>query len=571
MKKTLHQKPARISNLKELIDLNAAEYGDKTLYRYRSGKEILEFSHNQVKDTVYGFGTELAQLGILGKNIAVIGDAHPCYMSVYYAASIGGGCIIPLDKELDNKAVSDFLTLSKAVAIAYTPSFNHRIKEIAELTPALEYLFPFAPEDEVLNTQDFITYGSAKLLPFDHAVDRGKKAIESGNTAFSSKRPAPDDVAAIIFTSGTTGTSKGVMLTHKNLAAATNACVDCTTFSLTSRMVSVLPMNHSYEVTCEHLALSRYGCTAFLNDSIKNVMRNFKNERPDSLILVPLFVETMHKKIWKEIEKKGLTKKVRVAIKLSAALRKIGIDIRRKLFAAILESFGGELRTIICGGAPLSKTYVRDFDAFGIEIQEGYGITECSPLLAVNRKGEVLPGSVGRTVLGVEVKIDCKAGETTGEILAKGDNVMLGYYENPEATAEAFTEDGFFKTGDIGYIDKKGHIFITGRKKNVIILSNGKNIFPEELEEHLSHHEIIGECVVIGRKTGAETVITAVIYPSPEHSDGKTKEEIAEAVQAAVTETNKSLPTFKHIGAHEIRDEEFEKTTTRKIKRFLVK
>ncbi len=566
MKNVIYPKPARISNLKELVDMNAADYGDKPLYRYKSGKDILEFTHNQVKDTVYGFGTELDELGILGKNIAVIGDAHPCYMSVYFAASIGGGCAIPLDKELDTKTIAEFLTISKAVALAYTPSFNNKVKEIAENAKDLKYLFPFNPEDG--EAEEDI---SARVIPFSEAVANGKKAMEDGNTAFASCSPKPDDVAAIIFTSGTTGTSKGVMLTQKNLASATNACVECTNFSSESRMVSVLPMNHSYEVTCGHLALSRYGCTAFLNDSIKNVLRNFKNERPDSLILVPLFVETMHKKIWKEIEKKGLTKKVRFVMKLSGALRHVGIDIRRKAFAEILDSLGGELRTIICGGAPLSKTYVKDFDAFGIEIQEGYGITECSPLLAVNRQGEVVAGSVGKAVLGVDIKIDKSEGEETGEILAKGDNVMLGYYENPEATAEVFTDDGYFRTGDIGFIDKKGYIFITGRKKNIIILSNGKNIFPEELEEHLSHREVIGECVVIGRNNGTETVITAVIYPSPEFSEGKTEEEIAQAVQNAVTETNKSLPTFKHIQAHEIRKTEFEKTTTKKIKRFLVK
>ncbi len=565
MKRTQYPKPKPISNLKELVDLNAVDYGDKALYRYKSGSEILEFTHNQVKETVYGFGTELAQMGILGKNIGVIGDAHPCYMSAYFAASIGGGCAIPLDKELDTKAIADFITLSKAVALCYTPSFNKKVAEISALAPGLKYLFPFDPDSESPEIE------SANVIPFQEAVKRGKAALESGNTAFSSRTPSEGDIAAIIFTSGTTGTSKGVMLTQKNLAAATNACVDCTNFSADSRMVSVLPMNHSYEVTCGHLALSRYGCTTFLNDSIKNVLRNFKNEKPDSLILVPLFVETMHKRIWKEIEKKGLTKKVHFAMKLSSALRHVGIDLRRKLFAEILDSLGGELRTIICGGAPLSKDFVRDFNAFGIEIQEGYGITECSPLLAVNRQGEVIAGSVGKAVLGVEIKIDKSEGEETGEILAKGDNVMLGYYENPEATSEVFTEDGYFRTGDIGYVDKKGYIYITGRKKNIIILSNGKNIFPEELEEHLGHREEIGECVVIGRNNGNETIITAVIYPSPEFSEGKTKDEIESAIADAVTETNKSLPTFKHIQAHEIRDTEFEKTTTKKIKRFLVK
>ncbi len=566
MKNKIYDKPRFIANLKELVDFNAADYGDKTLYRYKSGAEIKEFSHNDVKNAVYGFGTELAQMGLLGKNIGVIGDAHPCYMSAYFAASIGGGCAIPLDKELDNKTIAEFIKIAEGVALCYTPSFNKKVKEIASLA-GIKYLFPFEPDE----SEDCTSDENVNIIPFKDAVQRGISAFENGNTAFSVKTPSGDDLAAIIFTSGTTGTSKGVMLSHKNLAAATNASIACTNFSPENKLVSVLPMNHSYEVTCGHLALSRCGCTTFLNDSIKNVLRNFQKEKPDALVLVPLFVETMHKRIWKEIEKKGLTKKVKAAMKLSGALQHIGIDLRRKFFAQILESLGGELRTIVCGGAPLSKTYVNDFKAFGIEINEGYGITECSPLLAVNRPGKAVPGSVGPAVTGVEIKIDKNAEETTGEILAKGDNVMLGYYKNPEATAEVFTDDGWFRTGDIGYVDKKGYIYITGRKKNVIILSNGKNIFPEELEEHLYHHSVIGECVVIGRNTNGETVITAVIYPAPDFSEGKTKEEIAAAMTAAVTETNKSLPTFKHIQAHELRDTEFEKTTTKKIKRFLVK
>ena len=226
----------------------------------------------------------------------------------------------------------------------------------------------------------------------------------------------------------------------------------------------------------------------------------------------------------------------------------------------------------ICGGAPLSKQLIKDFDAFGIDIYEGYGITECSPLVAVNRYKKKKLGSVGPAVIGCEVKIDRDAESETGEILVKGDNVMIGYLNNPEANAEVFTEDGWFRTGDIGYMDSDGYVFITGRKKNVIILSNGKNIFPEELEEHLSHHAIIGECVVIGRASeSGETVITAVIYPNPELTVGKSADEVKEMVREAVEITNKSLPTFKHIAAHEIRDTEFEKTTTRKIKRFLVK
>jgi len=267
-----------------------------------------------------------------------------------------------------------------------------------------------------------------------------------------------------------------------------------------------------------------------------------------------------------------MKKKVAFAIKLSNALRKVGIDIRNKIFKDVKDGLGGNIEKIVCGGAPLSKELIKDFDAFGITIYEGYGITECSPLVSVNRPGGIKLGSVGPAVLGTTVKIDKAEGEETGEILVKGDNVMLGYYKNPEATAEVFTEDGWFRTGDLGYMDKDGYIFITGRKKNLIILSNGKNIFPEEIEEHLSHNEIVGESVVIGRKNEqGEIVISAIVYPNPEIAEGKDKDEVYALVKEAVAETNKKLPLFKHIQLFELRDTEFEKTTTKKIKRFLVK
>ena len=558
------KKPRPISTLKDIVVFNNEEYPSSILYRYKENGEEKTFSYTQMYDEVNNLGTAFYSLGIMGSNIAVIGDTHPYYMVTYFAASNGGGTIVPLDKELDNETIAAFMNIAKVKAVVYTPSFNSRMPEIAAFTEDTQFFIPITPGN------DFISDG--KFIALSDLISKGNELRGNGETAFTSFEPDAESVAAMLFTSGTTGTSKCVMLSHKNLAAATNACVECMDFSSENSFVSVLPMNHSYEVTCGHLALSRYGCTAFINDSIKNALRNFNYFKPNTLILVPLFVETIYKRIWKEISKKGLTKKVKLAMKLSNALRLVGIDLRKKLFKDILAALGGNLRTIICGGAPLSKDLIKDFDAFGIEILEGYGITECSPLLAVNRTGRTRPGSVGTPVLGCEIKIDKNDGEETGEILAKGDNVMVGYLNNPEATAEVFTDDGWFRTGDIGYIDRDGYIHITGRKKNIIILSNGKNIFPEELEEHLYKNEVIGECVVIGRKGDVgETAIIAVIYPNPEICDGKTDEEIYEMLKNAVSETNKKLPTFKHIQTFEVRKEEFEKTTTRKIKRFLVK
>ena len=558
-------KPAPISDLKELVNKNAADYGDKPLYMYKSGKEVLSFSFNQVKEAVEQLGTAFAEMGYAGKSIGVIGEANPYYMVTYYAAANGGGAAVPLDKELDAETIAKFMEIAGAEILVYAESMNKKAPEIAKFAEHAKFFLPIVPNTAYMPDERFI--------PLSDILEKGKAAIANGNRSFIDFVPDKEAPAAMIFTSGTTGTSKCVLLSQKNLASNCNACVDATHFCADNTFVSVLPMNHSYEVTTEHLALSRYGATTYLNDSLKNALKSFGYFKPDSLLLVPLFVETIHKRIWQQIDKKGMRKKVNFAIKLSNTLRKVGIDIRRKLFAEVLDAMGGNLQMVICGGAPLSKHLISDFDAFGIDIYEGYGITECSPLVAVNRYKKKKLGSVGPAVIGCEVKIDKDSPEAeTGEILVKGDNVMIGYLNNPEANAEVFTDDGWFRTGDIGYLDKDGYVYITGRKKNVIILSNGKNIFPEELEEHLSHHDIIGESVIIGRKNdNGETVITAVIYPNPDLTQGKSPEEIGAMVKEAVELTNKALPTFKHIAAHEIRETEFEKTTTRKIKRFLVK
>jgi long-chain acyl-CoA synthetase len=311
-----------------------------------------------------------------------------------------------------------------------------------------------------------------------------------------------------------------------------------------------------------------------INDSIKNTLRNFSKYKPTALVLVPLYVETIYKRIWSEIDKKGMRKKVRAAMVLSDGLLKVGIDVRRKLFKDVHAALGGRLKYIVCGGAPLRPELVKDFDSFGINICEGYGITECSPLVSCNPMGWKKYHSTGLKVNSVEVRIDkVHEDDETGEIVVKGDNVMLGYYKNPKATVEVFTEDGWFKTGDIGYIDEDNFIFITGRKKNVIILSNGKNVFPEELEEYITADSRVAEAVVVGRKNeeGDETSIAALIYPDYAQFEGKTPEEIKAVFDEMIVEVNKKLPAFKHIHEVEIRETEFEKNTSRKILRYKVK
>lgn len=335
--------------------------------------------------------------------------------------------------------------------------------------------------------------------------------------------------------------------------------------------VSVLPPHHSYELTCGHLAIMDIGGQILINDSLKRVMKNFQSFKPNALMLVPLFVETMHKRIWEEVRKKGMEKQLRLLMKLNSAMLAFRIDVRSKLFKQVIGAFGGNLKSIVCGGAPLSPDLIKDFYAFGVTVLEGYGITECAPLVAVNSPGKVRFHSVGTPVHGCQVKIDKTEEEETGEILVKGDNVMIGYYKNPEATAEVFTEDGWFRTGDIGYMDKDGYIYITGRKKNVIILSNGKNVFPEEIEEHLSSIPSILESVVLTRKNEAgEQIITAVVVPNMEMYADKNKDEIHADIKESVNAVNKTLPSFKQIRKIEVRYEPFERTTSKKIQRFKV-
>ncbi len=567
MKKNVERQiPKTVTDLLQLVRTGAECFGEKDIYVYQENKQEKHLSYRENYERVLWFGTALCHYDLAGKKIAVVGDTHPSYMTAFFATIASNSTIVPLDKDLNDDALIDFMNIAEVSAVIYTASFNRRLINYADRLPTVKYFIPIIDEGE--------DCAKNNVIAFNELLEIGRMLYEGGNTAFTDIEPDLDHLAAILFTSGTTGTSKGVMLTHRNFVAATNGSdQSMTQFNRKNVFVDCLPMNHSYEITCGQLAIQNLGATMVINDSIKNVLRNFVKYKPNALMLVPLYVETMYKKIWSEIDKKGMKKKVRTAMKISDALLKVGIDMREKFFSQITGALGGNLKIIVVGGAPMRPEIISDFRSFGIYILEGYGITECSPLVAVNRLGSERPHSVGPAVECCQVRIDKQPGEETGEIVVKGENVMVGYYNNPEATAAVFTDDGWFKTGDIGYMDKDGYIYITGRKKNVIILSNGKNVFPEEIEEHLSDRsDVIGESVVLGRPNASgETVITAVIYPNPDFSKDKTKEEVEAAVRAAVTEVNKSLPVYKQVRDTELRDTEFEKTTTRKIKRFLVR
>lgn len=555
--------PKVISDLRDLVRSNSEIYGDKPLYFYKNGETYSEYSFKRLYDETVYIGSALEKRGLM-KGVSVIGSTHPQYIATYLSTVNGGGYIVPIDPELSDEQIAYFMSHAEVQTVVYTEKMNSKMPDIEKLLPNVKLFVAIQP------SADFTV--DERNITMEMLLEEGKKAYEDGFTDYVDYNIDMEKMAAVIFTSGSTGTAKGVMLSMKNLTAATNASCLSMAYDDRNTFVSVLPPHHTYEITCGHLAIMNLGAQVYINDSLKHVMKSFNSFKPNALMLVPLFVETMHKKIWAEIKKKGIEKQVKIAIGFNNAFLFCGIDIRKKMFKEIIDSFGGNLKSIVCGGAPLSPQLIKDFYAFGITVLEGYGITECAPLVAVNSPGKVRFHSVGQPVYGCTVKIDKDENDETGEILVKGENVMIGYYKNPEATKEVFTEDGWFRTGDIGYMDKDGYIYITGRKKNVIILSNGKNVFPEEIEEYLAPIDIIEECVVMARENEkGELTITAITVPNMALLEGKNDEEITKLIKARIDAVNKKLPTYKQIHRIELRHEPFERTTSKKIQRFKIK
>lgn len=551
-------------NLYDGVVKQAQRYGDRDRYIYKVKKEERHFTYNDMLTHVNYISSAMTRLGVAGSFVGVTGDTHPDYVATYLATVACGGVIVPLDKDISEEQFVGFVDMCNIELVVYTHSLHKKILDTCEQMKSVKYFVCIDFDGEKLPEDN-------RFLTFEKFFEIGKEAYEAGDRTAENQIVDKEKLCTILFTSGTTGTSKGVMLNQRNLVTATMDSVSIMATTEEDSFVSVLPIHHSYEFTCEQLALPNTGAQTFINDSIKNTLRNFAQYKPTALVLVPLYVETMHKKIWAEIEKKGKAGLIR---KLMPIAKRMPRRVRRMMFHEIIDAFGGRLQYIVCGGAPLRPELMDDFDTFGIKICEGYGITECAPLVSANPMHWRKYHSAGLKVPHMEVRIDkADPADETGEIVTHGDAVMMGYYKNSVATAEAFTEDGWFKTGDIGYIDNDNFIFITGRKKNVIIASNGKNVFPEEIEEYLGASELISECVVLGRKSGDENdvIITALIYPNFDKFEGKTKEEIQAAIEAEIDAVNKKLPTFKHIKCVEIRDTEFEKTTSRKIIRYKLK
>lgn len=555
----------------DMLDLvrQLSNHGDKIAYKYYVGKEIKSLTYVEVQTMVHECAAAFDSMGLKGQRVAVIGDTSPQWITTYMAAMSAGCVVVPMDKELDVAEICKFLDMVEAKAIVYSKSFNEKfVDAIQNNTTGVQYFIPVTP----VHDSSF----DAKIISFEDVLAKGRARIAAEGYDY----PAVEDheaMAEMLFTSGTTGTSKCVMLSQKNVFAAVNAACETVCFTPDDVIMSVLPVHHTYELMCV-LAASLYGIEICINDSLRHVMKNLQIFKPTGLVLVPLFLNTMYKKIWSEAERTKKDGVLKLALATSKTLLSVGIDARRKLFKTVLNSFGGRLDHIICGGAKLNPDLIAAFEDFGISVFEGFGITECSPLTNVTPYYNRKYGSIGPSVPCCRNRIaDAQMGEhgyMEGELQIKGDNVMLGYYNNPEANAAAFTEDGWFRTGDVAYMDEEGFVYITGRMKSVIVLENGKNVFPEEIEEYLNDVDTIAECVVVGRKAedSDEVILTVVAYPNYEKlPTGASEEEIREIIHKQIMQINRRLPSFKQMKGLEIRSTEFEKTTSKKIKRHLVK
>ena len=543
------------------------KHGDRVLFTYFDKKRQLhDVTYGEFTAKVKSLAASLTDRGYAGKRIAIIGETSVDWVASYLAVLASGGVAIPLDKELEISVIEGFMDSVDADALIYSASFNGKFANAVRDHSSLSLFIAMAPSEAELALGD-------KVVALESLYEKGAELVKAGYVIPDVENR--DRLAEFLFTSGTTGTSKCVMLSQKNIFSVVTSAAATVDFTPDDTIVSLLPIHHTYELACM-LAGMDYGMHICINDSITHVLKNLQIFKPTGLVLVPLYVYTFYQKIWAEAKKTGRDKKLKLGITAARGLLKVGVDKRRDLFAEVLNSFGGRLEKIVCGGAALNPRMIEFFDTLGIAIYEGYGITECAPLTCVIPYYKRKYASVGPSVPCCQVRIaqgyKNDKGYMEGEIQVKGDNVMLGYYNNPEATAEAFSEDGWFRTGDVGYLDEDEYCFITGRLKTVIVLESGKNVFPEEIEEYLGNIETIAECAVIGRQNGSEVNLTALIYPdTTKFKEGTTMAEMHQVIQSAINDLNKTLPTYKHIKIVELRATEFEKTTSRKIKRHLLK
>ena len=558
MEKKVNKCNEKISNFKELVK-KYESFGESIAFKFKKDGEITEITYKQFAEDIKKIAEKIIDLKV--ERVAIIGNNRYEWCVTYLGVVTAGKVIVPLDKALTEKEIEKLLKRSGADAVVYDEKYQNAVDEAIKQGCDIKYKVCM---DNV---------NKDGVLKFENALKDGEKIRQSGKSNYDNIEIKKDKMYIMLFTSGTTNEPKAVMLSQSNICENINAISEHVKLYPKDTLLSFLPIHHTFECTITFIYGTFSGSTIAFCEGLRYIADNLKEFKVTVFVAVPLVLETMYKKIQKGIADSGKKELIGKMKKLSHALLKCKIDIRKLLFKPILKQFDEYLRVVLYGAAPMDKLTIEGYNDLGIELVQGYGLTESSPVITAETDSRKKPGSIGLPLNNVQVKIDNPDKDGIGEIMAKGPNIMLGYYENEEATKKAL-EKGWLHTGDFGYIDNEGFVFITGRKSDIIVLRNGKNIYPQEIEFLINKLPYVEENMVYSReKTTTDTVLCAkIVYNKDnivEHFGDKSIEEYKKLIWKDIKEINKDLPTFKHIKEIIITDEPLEKTTTQKVKRYV--
>ena len=556
-----------IHNLRDVIKKRLHEFPENPVFlvKEKKGGEYIPISTEKYDHDIDSLGTYFMNTVEKGARIAIFAETRYEWYTSYLATTNGAGCVVPLDKELPVDDVLNMLTRAEVEILLFSKSKLDIVNQVYGKVDTMKYWICMDEIDD------------DRFLYYQDCLKIGEKKLEAGDKIFAEATIDPEEMTILLFTSGTTAKSKAVMLCQKNICKNLMSMFSMLYIDRSDVWLSVLPLHHTYECTCGFLGQVYRGTTVAICEGLRYIAQNIQEVRPTCILMVPVMLELFYKKIMKGLkadpEKEAKLKK---GMKIANALH-LPVSMRKKLFKPIQDIFGGRMRLIILGGAPVNPEILTFFQTMGFKCVQGYGLTECAPILALNRDKFFKNHAAGLPLPGCDVKILDPDSDGIGEFISKGDNNFMGYYKDPENTALALDKDGYYHTGDLGYIDEDGFCIITGRKKNVIIAKNGKNVFPEEIEYLLSLSPYVAESVVSGEddKAKDDIVITATIFPDLEEIKGKLgietdpdEEQIMDILKDVVAATNEKLESYKKIKKTVLRMTEFEKNTSKKIKRF---
>ena len=556
----------KINDYRELLEMVEGKYSQNIAYKFKKnsvGKEVeyVEITYKQFVDDIKAFSTSLLSLGLEGKKIAIIGNNRYEWCTSYLAVTTGNMIIVPLDKALPDNEIESLITRSEAEVVIFDQKYKDEMLYLKN-----------NPNNQVNRLICMDRQRNKEIDNYDDFLERGRELLQEGSTKYQDTKINGRKMSIMLFTSGTTNLPKAVMLSQYNICSNLSAIAEFVKVYPTDTLLSFLPIHHTFECTITFLFGLYNGATVAFCDGLKYIQKNLAEYKVSVFVAVPLVLETMYKKILKAIDEKGKTRLINIMSKISNILLKCKIDLRKILFKQILDNFGGNLRVVFYGAAPMNKDTIIGYNNLGIDLIQGYGLTETSPVISAETDKEKRPGSVGLVLENLECKIENPDENGIGEITVKGPSVMMGYYKNEEETRKVL-KNGWFSTGDYGYLDEDNFLFVTGRKKDVIVLRNGKNVYPQEIEFLINKIPYVVESLVYQREQSkTDTMLCAKIVYDQERIKEilgeKTEKEYQEILWNEIKQINKTLPIFKHIKKIVITTEPLAKTTTQKVKRY---